>query len=168
MSLPDEGLLALNRIHRQLEEIFFRHQAAVLNGDGAQARSLLGDYETGLSIHMREEDEILMPLYRERATPIRGGDAEIFTGEHGKIFERLDVLRLRLSRITLTHSPAGDILALLDDEAYFKKFMEHHTLRENRIFYPELERVTTPQEKAGLIRLLTFSLGGLDNPASDA
>ena len=46
----------------------------------------------------------------------------------------------------------------MDDEAHFKKYMEHHALREDRIFYPEVERVTTPEEKLGLARLLTFSL----------
>jgi len=160
-------LADLNNIHHQLEELFHQHQVAVLKFDCAGAKTFLDSFEEGMSIHMKEENEILLPLYRERAVQIRGGDCAVFIGEHEKIVEWLGRLKLRLSRIPLTDPRPQDILALLDDEAHFKKFIEHHTLRENRILYPELERVVTPKEKAGLIRLLTFSLGDPDNPPSD-
>ncbi len=55
-----------------------------------------------------------------------------------------------------------DAIALLDDEAHFKKFMEHHSLREDRILYPELERMTSKKEKAALCRLLSFSVDSFD------
>lgn len=166
MSLPPPRCLSdLNHIHHELEEMFFRHQVAVLEADGPAARTLLNAYETALMGHLKEEEEILLPLYRERATSIRGGDPELFIQEHQKVDEWLNRLKLRLSRL----DPVADlknVIALLDDEAHYKKFMEHHSLREDRIFYPELERITSETEKAALFRLLTFSAGSfeLENP----
>ena len=99
-----------------------------------------------------------MPIYRDRAGQLRGGGYEVFAGEHLRLVEWLNRLKLRLKRIY----PAGEddrgLLALLDDEAHYKKFLEHHTLREDRILYPEVERVLTDSEKKGLLRLLTFTL----------
>jgi iron-sulfur cluster repair protein YtfE (RIC family) len=157
----------LNHIHEQLDDLFFQHQNAILKCDCQGAKNFLAIFEKGLDQHMREENEILLPIYRERAVEIRGGDSVIFFGEHEKIKEWLARLKLRLSRIPPSNPQAKDVLDLLDDEAHFKKFVEHHALRENRILYPELERVITPKEKAGLIRLLTFSLSDSDNPTSD-
>jgi iron-sulfur cluster repair protein YtfE (RIC family) len=152
------SLTDLNQIHRQLDELFHRHQAAVLRNDITLAADLLGKFESALFYHMREEDEILMPLYREKASALHGGDPEILAGEHKKIAEWLNRLKLRLRRIP-AHSPdLKSVIALLDDEAHFKKYSEHHTLREDRIFYPELDRLVEDKDRASLMRLLTFSL----------
>lgn len=155
------SLLDLNNIHRELEELFFRHQEAVLKADAVLARTLLQTHEEALRSHLKEEEEILLPLYRERVTPIRGGDPELFTQEHQKIDEWLNRLKLRLSRLDIM-AALKDVIALLDDEAHYKKFMEHHSLREERILYPELERVIQEDEKSALCRLLTFSVDAFE------
>jgi hemerythrin-like domain-containing protein len=163
MSLPPpKSLSGLNQIHRELDGLFFRHQTAVLKSDNAKAKALLRTYEGALMGHLNEEEEILMPLYRARATSIRGGDPELFVQEHQKIDEWLKRIKLRLSRLDPLVDPK-DVLALLDDEAHYKKFMEHHSLREDRIFYPELERVTNESEKSALCRLLTFSADSFED-----
>jgi iron-sulfur cluster repair protein YtfE (RIC family) len=153
-----KSLIDLNQIHRELEELFFLHQAAILGSDYPAAKALFQDFEDGLLAHMREEEEILLPLYRQRAKPVRGGDSDFFTQEHGKIVEWLGRLTLRLSRLNPPKPKTVDVLALLDDEAQFKKYMEHHTLREDRILYPEVDRIVEEKEKAHLLRLLTFTL----------
>lgn len=107
---------------------------------------------------MKEEDEILMPLYRQRADQIRGGDAEIFSAEHVKITEWLNRINLRASRLSRSDSNWKEIISLIDDEAQFKKYMEHHSIREDRIFYPEVDRVVEEKEKEQIMRLVTFSL----------
>jgi iron-sulfur cluster repair protein YtfE (RIC family) len=152
-----KSLLDLNKIHQELDALFFRHQVAILKADWPQAGLPLKIYEEALMSHLKEEEDILLPLYRERVTPIRGGDPEIFIQEHQKVDEWLKRIRLRISRL-VPLPPPKDVIALLDDEAHFKKFMEHHSLREDRILYPELERVTSESEKFSLCRLLTFSV----------
>ena len=153
-----KNLTELNHIHEELDDIFFQHQVAILKNDYDRAKTLLRSYEEALYAHMKEEDEILLPIYQERAGELRGGNTENFIGEHKKIVEWLNRMKLRLHRLVPSVVDHRSLIALLDDEAHYKKFMEHHTLREDRIFYPEIERVVTPSEKAGLLRLLTFSL----------
>jgi len=167
LTTKNRSLSDLNQVHQELDDLFFRHQVAVLQCDGPKARDLLAAFERGSAVHMREENEILLPLYRERAASIRGGDTAVFLGEHDKMAEWLGRLKLRLARFPPAGPLPKDVLELLDDEAHFKKFLEHHTLREDRILYPELERVTTSSEKTGLMRLLTFSLRDLDNPGTE-
>jgi hemerythrin-like domain-containing protein len=147
----------VNRIHEELNDLFYRHQKALLQGDYRQARRLMDLYEESSLAHMKEEEEILLPLYRQRATPIQGGDPEFFIQEHQKILEFLDRIKFRLARLAPSLD-FKDMIALLDDEAHYKKFVEHHALREDRILYPEVERVITEKEKDALIRLMTCSL----------
>jgi iron-sulfur cluster repair protein YtfE (RIC family) len=151
-------LLDLNHIHHQLDELFLQHQVALLKGDYVQAKNILKTFEEALFNHIKEEEEILLPLYRQRTAQIRGDDAEIFSAEHKKITEWMNRLKLRASRLSRSDSNWKEIIALLDDEAQFKKYMEHHTVREDRIFYPEVDRVVDEKEKAHLMRLLTFSI----------
>jgi hemerythrin-like domain-containing protein len=157
-TLQHRTITDLNQIHRQLEELFYQHQIAVLKGDFIEASVLLRKFEKHLYHHMGEENEILMPLYRERAAIVRGGDPDTLLGEHKKISEWLNRIKLRLQRLPPVIPDPKAVLALLDDETYFKKYTEHHTLREDHVFYPELDRLLSDKEKQGLIRLLTFSL----------
>ncbi len=163
MTLPLSAptLRGLNHFHRDLEELFQRYRSAVLDKDLKTARTFWKIYEQALLGHIREEDEILLPIYRQRAAPQRGGSPDLFVGEHQKIIEWVGRLKLRLSRLS-SASPAKDILALLDDQAFFKKLLEHHTQRENHIFYPELDRLVSSEEKTALLRLLSFKLGDED------
>ncbi len=148
----------MNKLHHELDQLFFEHQVAMLKGDFTRSRSMLMSFEKALLQHMKEEDEILLPLYRQRAAQIRGGDAEIFSGEHLKITEWLNRINLRASRLSRSDSNWKEIISLFDDEAHFKKYLEHHSIREDRIFYPEVERVLGEKEKEQLTRLLTFTL----------
>ena len=152
-----QNLSDINHIHIELSELFYHHQKALLQGDYPQAHLLMRQFEEAALTHMKEEEEILLPLYRQRATPIQGGDPEFFIQEHQKIVEFLSRLKFRLSRLTPSVD-CKDLISLLDDEAHFKKYMEHHILREDRILYPEVERVVNDKERTALIRLLTYTL----------
>ncbi len=158
---PPKSLLDLSNIHRELDELFFHHQVALLKPTRSNATRLLKTYEEALRCHLKEEEEILLPLYSKRVAPIRGGDPDTFIQEHQKIDEWLNRIKLRLSRLDFV-AAVKDVISLLDDEAHFKKFIEHHSLREERILYPELERVIGIEEKSALCRLLTFSVDSFD------
>lgn len=153
-----KSLLDLNKLHQELDQLFFEHQVALLKGDFPHSRAVLKSFEKALLMHIREEDEILMPLYRQRSEQIRGGDADIFSGEHVKITEWINRINLRVSRLNRSDANWKEIISLIDDEAQFKKYMEHHSVREDRIFYPEVDRVVEEKEKESLMRLLTFTL----------
>jgi iron-sulfur cluster repair protein YtfE (RIC family) len=156
--MTPQNLLDLNKLHQELDQLFFEHQMALLKGEFPRSRNMLKAFERALLQHMKEEDEILLPIYRQRAAQIRGGDAEIFSAEHVKISEWMNRINLRASRLSRSDANWKEIISLFDDEAHFKKYMEHHSVREDRIFYPEVDRVVEEKEKEQLMRLLTFSL----------
>lgn len=160
-----KGLLDLNHIHQEIDERFEQHRLAILNHRWKETLELYQTFEKALLGHMKEENEILLPIYQERAAAMKGGGSDIFEGEHNKVMEWLGRLRLRLGRIVPALPNFKSVLALLDDEAHFKIFMEHHSLREDRVFYPELERVTSEAEKLALCRLLTFSIDAFEDEA---
>jgi hemerythrin-like domain-containing protein len=162
---PNKRISDLNHLHREIGDRFKQHQESLLNRQYVEAGLLFQVYEKGLLSHIKEEEEILLPLYRERVIPRKGGEPKIFTEENQEIDEWLKRLKLRLSRVTLVPYPK-DIITLLDDEARYKMLMKHHILWEERVFYPELERVTSEEEKSCLCRLLTFSLDSFEDGAS--
>ena len=139
-------------VHQDLDELFLRHQEALLDRDVPMADSLLGRFQTGIKAHIRLEEDHLLPLFA-RAGVIRGAQPELFQGEHRKILLFLQDFRDALAE------KAGDpshltrrILALFDREAMFKHLMEHHDLREKNVLYPTLDQVTTLAERRALLR----------------
>jgi len=140
-------------LHRELDELFFRHQRALLDFDFRGALERLKAYESALLSHMLDEEELLLPLYSERnPEPERGGRADFFLLEHAKMRRHLAHFREQLPRLAGLPEPSRAILKLLDQETTYKHLVEHHDQREERYLYPALERVTTEAERDELLR----------------
>lgn len=145
------SFVSVLEVHKVLKELFLQHQEALLDLDLARARERLEEFERRLLQHIREEEELLLPVYG-RAGTIPGGAPILFTGEHKRMQELLADFKQALS--SLAKSP-GDlkrgILWLLDRQATFKNLMEHHDQRETNIFYPALDRVTSEEERREIL-----------------
>jgi hemerythrin-like domain-containing protein len=141
----------LSETHLELREVMHRHQAALLAGDLPLALQRFLDLADDLDLHIQEEDERLVPLYRDRVQPSLGGDWRNFTGEHEKV--RLFLNRIRQKMETLPNAPdrARAVISLLDEEARFKDLLEHHYKREEMFLFPELDRVASEDEKHALL-----------------
>lgn len=146
-----KGLCDLLALHTELDGMFFVHQAALLHSEFADAASLLERYETALLMHIRDEEEILLPVYRERAAMIQGGDVRLFLDEHYKMSEFIKLLKTEVSRLIGEPKPEAKLIWILDREAFYKRLCGHHDKREAEILYPELDRVTTDAEKTELL-----------------
>lgn len=164
---PDPGLLNFMRnlsellaLHNDLDEIFFAQQRALLYFDFDTALSLLERYETGLLTHMKDEEEVLLPIYNERATVIKGGNAQLFLDEHEKMRGWIVFFKEQIARLAGEPYPEADLILLLDREAFYKRLSSHHDKRETEVFYPELDRITSETEKLELLNRVTrtFSL----------
>jgi hemerythrin-like domain-containing protein len=138
-------------LHRELDERFFRHQVSLLDFNFRLALERLKIYESALLEHMRDEEEVLIPLYAERANPARGGAADFFLLEHEKMRRHLTHFREQLPRLVELPEPSRALLKLLDQETTYKHIVEHHDEREERHLYPALERVTTVAEREELL-----------------
>jgi hemerythrin-like domain-containing protein len=138
-------------LHRELDELFFRHQRALLDFNFRGALERLSAYEAALLEHMRHEEELLLPLYAERVTPGRGGGADFFLLEHAKMRRHLAHFREQLPQLAELPEPSRALLKLLDQETTYKHLVEHHDLREERHLYPALDGVTTEAEREDLL-----------------
>ena len=142
-------------LHRELDELFFRHQVSLLDFNFRTALERLCAYESALLAHMRDEEELLLPLYAGRATPGRGGRPDFFLLEHAKMRKHLAHFREQLPRLYEMPEPSRALLKLLDQETTYKHIVEHHDEREERHLYPALEQLTTDAEREDLLGRLS-------------
>lgn len=147
------SFLKILEVHDRLRIAFFQHQCAVLDRDFAAARSLLDDYESQLLVHMRDEEEALLPIY-EREPPAPNGKVEFFLHEHKLMREALVEMRTLLAAAMAAgdaDAMAKGMLALLDRQSRYKGLAEHHELREERWLLPALDRLASSEEKRALL-----------------
>lgn len=148
------SFLDLLTLHMELDELFSSHQIALLSLDLREAGEILTRYEARLLSHMRDEEDLLIPIYEARTNEIPGGPVELFLGEHKKMKGFLAEFHDALNQMKceegtrLKHS----IIHLLDRQCMYKQLLEHHDLREKNILYPWLDRVTSEEERAQLLR----------------
>jgi iron-sulfur cluster repair protein YtfE (RIC family) len=156
----------LLELHQQLDKLFLEHQRALMRLDLDRAGSLLVEYETGLLAHMRDEEELMIPLDRQRAAAPTGGTAEIFLGEHEKLRQFLNLFKQEITKIKESDDVERGVLFLIDSQHLFKRLLVHHDAREQKILYPLLDDVTTESERERLFQQL--ELQGLRKTAAVA
>jgi hemerythrin-like domain-containing protein len=141
-------------LHRALDDLFLSHQRALMKLDLPRAASLLAEYETKLLAHIRDEEEFMLPLYRERVAPPVGGSCEIFQGEHEKLRQFVALFKAELAKTTEMDDVERGVLFLIDSQHLFKRLLVHHDTREKKMLYPLLDEVTTEEERRNLFRQL--------------
>lgn len=148
-----KSFIKLGQVHEWLDELFLAHQTALLSLDLSEAQRCLDFYETNLLVHIKDEEELLIPTYGARASDIPGGAVEFFTGEHKKIlgfvaeFHKMLKQSLNQKNLPLKHA----IIQLLDREAMYKGLLGHHHAREHNVLYPWLDWLTSEAEREKLL-----------------
>lgn len=126
-------------LHEVLERHFFAHQVALLDRDFARAAAALDDYRRRLSLHMRDEESAVLPIYRDLGGDATDAPVRLFLGEHGKMRDFVDDFVRRTASLQ-RHRDDRALLELLDREATYKNLVLHHDLRERNCLYPHLAR----------------------------
>lgn len=147
----------LLEIHKRLDELFLEHQRWLLRLDLREAAASLGVFTIELFDHMQDEEEWMIPMYRERAEVPVGGAAEIFLGEHDKMRQYLLLFKEELTKMAEVEDLERAVIFLLDSQHIFKRLLVHHDTRERKMLYPLLDEVTTEQEREGLFTRLKAS-----------
>jgi hemerythrin-like domain-containing protein len=142
----------LLELHGQLDELFLEHQRALMRLDLNRAASLLAEYETQLLAHIRDEEELMIPLYQQRAAAPIGAAAEIFLGEHEKLRQFLGLFKEEITKIKKSDDTERGALFLIDSQHIFKRLLVHHDTRERKMLYPLLDEVTTQVERDQLFQ----------------
>ena len=148
------NFLDLLALHRQLDELFFEHQRALMRLDLDAASLALENYETGLLAHIADEEELMLPIYRERVQPPVGGAAEIFFGEHEKLRQYLSLFKQEMVKLRQKDDLERGVLFLIDSQHIFKRLLVHHDTREKNILYPLLDGCTDASEREALLTAL--------------
>ena len=142
-------------IHRQLDEQFFEHQRALIRGNLIAALSWLDEYEKQLFDHIKDEEEILLPIFEARVTQPLGGTVEIFRNEHIKIRDYVALLKAEIPKLSKAKDRERAVIFMLDSETTFKRLMVHHDNREHKFLYPLLDEVTGEDEREEIFQQLS-------------
>ena len=153
----------LLELHEELDKKFAEHQYALLRYDFDLALELLQTYEAELLAHMADEEEILIPIYAERAEIESGGVVELFLNEHKKMLEWLKVFREATSSLKAETEREPILIRLLDRESFFKKLCTHHDIRETKFLYPALDKVVGEEERRQIFEKLRSVPGVTSN-----
>lgn len=148
----------LLELHGQLDELFLEHQRALMRGELDRAESILMEYEAELLAHIRDEEELMLPIYRERVNAPVGGGSEIFLGEHEKLRQLLRLFKAEIETIRKMEDVERGILFLIDSQHLFKRLLVHHDTREKKMLYPLLDQATTEAERKSLFAKLELKL----------
>jgi len=157
----------LMEAHGRLDSLFFEHQKALLRFEFDTALALLGEYRDSLLAHMGDEERLLMPIYRERIKPEKGGNPALFLDEHEKMRAYVSLFIDTTAELRLQASPEKTLLNLLDRESFYKRLSSHHDIREREILYPELDSVMTRKELAETFSKLEFPVHSRETEASN-
>jgi hemerythrin-like domain-containing protein len=133
--------------HDELDEIFAKHQRALLMKDIHAALATIVTFENHLKRHIGYENEVLLPLYSAKGGETQGGTLPIFHAEHRKLLESTVGLVRKTEALDTSSDLLDSILKLLDDEALFKGLFSHHAQREKNILFPRLDACTTKAER---------------------
>lgn len=150
---PAFGFAALDCMHRDLDALFLNHQEYLVMADVPRARDALEEFAERLALHIRQEEDRLLPVYAERLKPPASArePTAIYRLEHRKIDQLLGRLRNGLGELESRPLPVH-IIRLLDRGLVFKHVLEHHGERERSLLYPQLDRLCPPDLKDRIVK----------------
>ncbi len=138
-------------VHNELDAIFLEHQRALLRLDHASALKRLEGYEALLMRHMKDEEEVLIPVYSGRCEFPAVAAPKLYLDEHKKMLSHLDVLKNATAALNNAVDIEADVLRILGHEAFYLRLSAHHDRREAEHLYPLLDETLTKDEKAAVM-----------------
>ena len=146
---------AMMGLHDDLAQAFFSHQTALLDRDYARAATELARYRERLFAHAQDEEQLVLPRYRELGGDDGDAPVRLFLGEHDKMRMFVDEFTTRVAALR-AHPDDAKLLELLDREATFKNLVLHHDLRERNVLYPFLASRLEPKAQQTILEARTF------------
>ncbi len=115
--------------------------------DIERAESIFLSFKSELERHIIWEEDILFPVF-ERKTGIKdGGPTSVMRIEHIEIKKYLQEIKRKL-HVKKIQDPCKEEVALF-------KVLESHNQKEENILYPEIDNLTSEQEKEQMIKQMS-------------
>ncbi len=163
--MPDntELTVLISQCHQTLNEIFLRHQEAVLLTRLDDAMALFGSFKQLHQLHLDFEDQVLLPKLSTLDNPGRWPES-LYKSEHAKIQQLVNRVEnslrpLRTARLQDRASRRA-IIAILDQQKTFKGVCEHHQEREEMALLPALDEQADSEWRTGVITLFQVAWDG--------
>ncbi len=150
MPSPFDPLL---EAHEEFLDVLLLHQEGLVRGDLEDARDKIEELREELAAHIWHEEEKVLPIVERGGTAFRTGEPRYYREEHEKIQRMVAELAAR----TATLDPSArdfhrQVAILIGDERALRTLLEHHDERERTALYPDLERLTTPEQWAEILQ----------------
>jgi hypothetical protein len=140
--------------HHALDELFLRHQEAVLLGKFDDAIRIFKCFKELHCLHMDFENNALISRLEELGIKGRW-PASLYRKEHAKVHELMMLTEKNL--LSLSEAPKFNkdlrrrVIEFFDKEKTFKGLCEHHQEREESGMFPELDRQTDTKWRRKMI-----------------
>jgi hypothetical protein len=160
---PTAALLELHgRVHDALREDLLLAIEALVSQRLPEARAIFERFEQRLEMHMRLEDEVVLPAYAAHAPNEGAGRVDHVEGDHTILLRHLEKTSAILDDLE-PGAPAllREIVLSLDAPLRLLSTLEHHTLREQSHVYPivaeRFDDVTLGRVRDGLHTTLSLA-----------
>ena len=127
------------RVHEALREDLLTAIEALVSQNLPEARAIFERFDRRLSLHMRFEDDLVLPRYAAHAPSEGAGRLEHIEGDHTVLLRHVERTLVILDDLE-SGAPAllREIMLSLDTPLRLLNTLEHHTLREQTHVYPVL------------------------------
>lgn len=127
--------------HRNLHDLFALHQEALTHLKFDAALKYFEDYASEQFAHMEEEENSIFPFYKEEMNDPGFPGVEVFFKEHKKISEAFVLARVLLHKWIKNRGGDKNARSLKKAEASFMKLMKAHEAKEEKYFFPKIEKI---------------------------
>ena len=149
MPSPFEPLL---EAHEEFLDLLLLHQEALVRGDLTDARDKMEELRETLAEHVWHEEEKILPVLERAGEWSRNGDPRFYREEHEKLQRMVAAFAQEAAELDRRAEDLHRRIALLiGREQGLRTLFEHHHDRERRALYPDLERLTTPEQWQDLL-----------------
>jgi hemerythrin-like domain-containing protein len=100
---------------------------------------------------MADEEDVLLPVYSERAEFPVAGAPKLYFDDHAKMRSYIELFKQRTSEIAAETEIERALLQLLDREAFYLRLCSHHDRRESDFLYPILDDLLSEEERHKLL-----------------
>lgn len=123
--------------HHRLDALFESFQSQKYT-DYGKAKDAFREFKSGLERHIVWEEQLLFPLWEEKTGMADSGPTFVMRGEHRHIGERLEAI---LRKVQNEDPDTG-----VEEQALIV-LLSAHNMKEERVLYPSIDKVTTDEER---------------------